>query len=750
LTTAGVAPITFMTWLTLQELVELGVARQTINRRIKSGAWESRKGVRRSKGNGTRLREVNLKSLPQDLQVNYLRQFESEPLPEDLDGSLTTEHLYPADGVAAGKGPESPGEDGLQRLTDALKRYEPGVREAFQAEVLRLSLIVERFVSIKPRRVEAEPGKFDFVPMIRQLCNEAVCRDQIVLKVEPKRSKPPSPHTLELWAKSFKRDGLTAFLRKAHIPQSESDKRKAVISPKAAVDWLNSNCRKKPSPKALHREWAKQAKLHGWTIPSYGWVYRQYKDLPEIVRTMWFEGQKAYTGRLAPFLQRTVEDLTALQMLVGDHSVRDVMVMLPNGELIRPWLTLWQDLRTSLLWGWHLDITPSSNTIGLAYLDGVRNFGAQPLSNPDANFYSYLYTDQGKDYRCKTLTGQVLEFGKAGRIEGGLELVCKQLKVGFMNELGLKHFLARPYNAREKSIERTHRDISSWEQNTFEHEYCGKDTSHKPERFTAAVQRHQRLLKKAGKNLQWLSESPFMTLEDYRDNLAGFINEYNHSEHTRSVLGGSRIIPVQEYERLYTTRYEISEDALALLLMKVAKRKIKKNGVQMHQSHWFFWHDAMSMFKDGQEIEVRYTDGDYSRIWAVLPDGQVVEAPLITPSSILNPNKKSMEAMNRAKAHEKKVAREYQLIEQSNWRGETLEDRVAAEINPLDSEPPEEQRLAVNARPTVINLTRLDKPQLSSSGRASVTAEQVDRANVLDGMFGENRSSVRIKEEWED
>ena len=158
----------------------------------------------------------------------------------------------------------------------------------------------------------------------------------------------------------------------------------------------------------------------------------------------------------------------------------------------------------------------------------------------------------------------------------------------------------------------------------------------------------------------------------------------------------------------------------------------------------------MSFFK-GEEIEVRYSDVDYSLVLAVLPDGQVIEAPHLNRSSILNPNKRTMETVLKQKAHERRVVRDFRFIQESNYRGETIEDRVARQINGEDgTQGHETQRMAVNAGPRVHNLTRFDKPKLVSPVSRKITIEDVENAKVIEGLFKPEKPKVRIKEEWED
>jgi hypothetical protein len=320
-----------------------------------------------------------------------------------------------------------------------------------------------------------------------------------------------------------------------------------------------------------------------------------------------------------------------------------------------------------------------------------------------------------------------------------MEWLRVQRRVGIIDDLNLKHLLSIARNPKERPVERVHKIISEWEMNTLD-EYCGRDAKSRPDRWRELYEQQKRFEKGL------LASSPFISFDEYRERLAVWIADYNSSVHERPTLGSARVVPIEEYKRLYTTRYDISQDTLAILLMKAAKRTVQKNGVNCFRKHWYYYHEDMSMYK-GKEVEIRYSDNDRTRVWVMLPSGTSCEALLITPTSLLNPNKQTLTAVRSAKAHERETQRSYDFYIQSHLRGETTEDRVARQLeservvepcNELVSEDHHEQG-------RVHLLTYLDHRKKQALAPPRVTNEEVAEADSDTSIF-EQPELRRVKE----
>src|SRR5437764_11612808 len=111
--------------------------------------------------------------------------------------------------------------------------------------------------------------------------------------MKPHQAKPPAPHTLDGWLRTYRQDRLLAFIPAPYVkPNGEPDLRHAGISLDAAK-WVNENWRNFSGPGHLFKAISRESKTVGWTIPSESWFYRRWTALPEIIRVMLLEGKKA-------------------------------------------------------------------------------------------------------------------------------------------------------------------------------------------------------------------------------------------------------------------------------------------------------------------------------------------------------------------------------------------------------------------------------------------------------------------------
>lgn len=708
-------------WIAIDEVTALGVTRRWVEKKIASGGWQSRDSGRVGR-NGKPIREVKLESLPEEMQAAWARR------------NMTAESIGQEVEIA-----ESPAT--ATTLADALSRLDADTREAMMAEINRLNSLIDRFDVVIPRSTVVD-GVRVWVKEIEALCDEAVCTNELVLAREPGRAKRPSPYTLENWSRERKEKGLLVFLRAAPTQRKQSDKRVAKFTP-AARQWLNENWRNYPTTSHCIDKLNEKAKEKGWKIPS-NTTLRRILRVPPVVRAIVFGNDKEYTSKWKPYVPRTIEDLAALQIVCGDHHILDVIAWSDvQKALVRLWFTAWQDIRTGLIWGWHIDYVPSSHTIGSAYANGIRTYGAQPFSRD--GYKSLAYTDNGKDYKGRNVKGEIVVHKRAAQIDGGLQLILTTQGVGLLNEVDVEQFLARFYNGREKPIERTFNDLATYIQNEFfRWGWTGRNTKDRPDEYRELYTRHNKAMKRG-------QHSPFPTEQDVRATVTDWVSSYNTKGHIRSTLEGRTVVPLTELNQLYTTKYEISNEALALMLLKPTRGTLDgKNGLKILGGT--YTHAALSEYKgvkgaDGKplQIEARYSDDSYLTAWIVLPDGRVVEGTRLERSSITNPNKETHKQVAMLARSELKMAKDFSLLQQSRLRGETVEDRVQAQIEAAYGEQVE-LPIAVNedAQARVQKLTRLDK-RLHVVPQPRVTPEAVSQVEADDSIF-ETPSVARISE----
>lgn len=174
--------------ITVNQILELGVARATINNNINKRRWKTlgEKVGRYADGEC----QVLLSSLPTDIQMKWLQ------LSSHTEFSQVNSELK-----KIGNLPVASGDEELGRV---LARYSHNERLARCEEACRLFDIISRYNAIRPKlERDPESGSYVYVSTVLRLCDEAACTSPIILKKEPHKGKSPSPHTLRKWSQKW-------------------------------------------------------------------------------------------------------------------------------------------------------------------------------------------------------------------------------------------------------------------------------------------------------------------------------------------------------------------------------------------------------------------------------------------------------------------------------------------------------------------------------------------------------------------
>ena len=114
---------------------------------------------------------------------------------------------------------------------------------------------------------------------------------------------------------------------------------------------------------------------NGWVIPSESSVKRKIqREIPKVQQVFLRDGEHALS-QYYPAMQRSVEELEAMEWINGDGYQHNVFVEWHNGEIVRPKTWLWQDVRTRKILAYRTDISENSDTIRLALMDLVWKYG---------------------------------------------------------------------------------------------------------------------------------------------------------------------------------------------------------------------------------------------------------------------------------------------------------------------------------------------------------------------------------------
>ena len=137
-------------------------------------------------------------------------------------------------------------------------------------------------------------------------------------------------------------------------------------------------------------KWVEKNAANALPLPSYSSFYRLAMDVPEAVRILMREGDRAYYNKASVYTRRDYESIASNDWWVGDTYTCDTLTLGPDGKTHRPYLTAWVDVRSGIFVGWYISFGGNSSQNSIYALR--RGCLAHGMPNYNA------YVDNGREY----------------------------------------------------------------------------------------------------------------------------------------------------------------------------------------------------------------------------------------------------------------------------------------------------------------------------------------------------------------
>ena len=450
-----------------------------------------------------------------------------------------------------------------------------------------------------------------------------------------------SPATLYRWRKARKKHGAAGLCRRYSRQGSRADWPEEAKRFFRAL-WLDEN---QPSQQWAIKRLRFRALKEGWDLPGERTLRRYLDSIPAPVRILLREGPTAFRTQCLPYLERDYDALEPNQIWTSDHCRLDVFVRdAESGDVFRPWITGWQDLKSRRIPGSMLCRQPSSDTISATFVQGARKFGL-----PD-----HSYTDNGRDYSSKRMAGGQERFRQTKFARAKLDEEMQ----GIYTLLGVTAVFARPAHGQAKAIERFFSTHKMGFEKSLPAGYVGRSPAERPEDAHAAI--------KAGKVLDF---------DLVKGLWAEWVDDvYHRTPHTGQGMRGRTPNEVWNAWLAEGGAPRVASSAtLALLLQEVREVKLQRQGVRIAGRH--FWTAELLEHADlGDKLVVRFDSNDLSQVWVFTQRNEFLcTAPLVERTAYLD-----KEAPAAGRSREKAVEQLTEALVK-----EVREDRAGMDVREL-------------------------------------------------------------------
>jgi putative transposase len=307
-------------------------------------------------------------------------------------------------------------------------------------------------------------------------------------------------------------------------------------------------------------------------LPSYETVRSFLEALPKPITVLARKGERAYTERMTPYLQRGYEDVPANHCWVADHCIHDVEVRndcfegVPENAPMRLRFSAFIDMRTRKFVGYCFAPEGNSRVITTALRRGIERYGPPEL----------VYCDNGKDYK------KVAKGARPVSQEWVEQEYTSLERTGVLQRLGIAVQFCMPYHPQSKLIERAFRTVHQKFDALFPH-YTTGNAYLRPDQTTLAMMEHRKLLK-----MDRGHESPLVPASHFIRMATVWIEQDYNAGHSHSGRGMDGQTPDQVFDALYPVAQRRGADPAVLgqLLWETKKCLVTNTGITLNKRRY--------------------------------------------------------------------------------------------------------------------------------------------------------------------
>jgi len=281
-------------------------------------------------------------------------------------------------------------------------------------------------------------------------------------------------------------------------------------------------------------------------------------------------GEKLEREKILSYITRDRSLLNSNNIWVSDGHDANTFVIDEYGKVCRPVIVAWMDEKSRMITGWSVDTTENTDLIITSLCHAVERSGVPQI----------VYIDNGKAYMNKRTS----------------EKLQHEHRLTTYAMLGCSVTNARPYNAREKSIERfwgtLDGDFSRWISG-----YAGKNILAKPQKTDLAI-----------KNRKLLS------IETYKQFLEEWFKKYNTDIHTGEGMNGLSPYEVWQ-ESIEENIKQVSAETLTYMRLvfinesrtvQAGARVRVRNNIYLAQELFNYIGDKVTIGLDPMNLDIAY------------------------------------------------------------------------------------------------------------------------------------------------